>query len=683
MQKSIFIFFCLIVCISLNAQDFQWAIQSEGSGSVEYVTVKKDVSNNVLVAANFTNSVDVNPGAGTLTFNSSGFDDILIMKFSDTGTLIWAKRFGGALMDKVKSLAVDVNNEIVITGYFSGSLDADPGPATSILNSSGVEDIFIIKLDSNGNHIWSRKIGGANSDIATDISLGASHQIICTGTFVNTVDFDPGVGSFPVSSMGLTDGFIEKLDSNGNFIWVKTFGSSHADAANAVAINDSDDIYITGYFKGSVDFDPGVGIASLSSVLSTDDVFILKLDENGMYHWVRQVGGNSVDRGEHIHVDGSGSLMITGTFNTTVDFNPTAGTDLHVSNGGDDFFIMKIDSGGSYQWCNTYGSANNETAGEVDVDGLNRILLTGSFAGTVDFDPGIGTFNLTSAGGTGDIFIQCLLPDGSLNWVENIGGVGTDKGLGLDINQNEELLVCGFFQNTMDADPGIGSTVLNSTSMGDGFLVKFKPCLLYDEIVNQTACDSFLFNGSTYYNSGVYYGTFVSVDGCDSAVTLNLTIYTINTGVGQSGSLLAANQGSAIYQWVWCDSSFTVIPGAIGQYFVADTNGVYAVIIQDNGCVDTSACYAVLDVGINETIDENTYKLYPNPFTGTVTLEGWGNQGVIDVTWYDLTGKILFQSTCDMQDTITMYQPGMLPGIYYLQVKDEKKQIFFKLIKQH
>lgn len=667
---------------NIYGQDFQWAIQSDGTGKVEFVGITQDINNDFIVVANFSNTVDVDPGPALVNFTSSGFDDILVMKFSSVGSLIWAKKWGGGLMDKVSSVAVDSNQQIVITGYFSGIMDADPGPGVNNLSSAGVEDVFLIKLDSNGNHIWSRKFGGSNADMATDLIITANHNLMVTGSFTNTVDFDPGAGSALVSSAGLTDAFIIRFDSNGIYQWVKTFGSSNNDMANSIVENDSLELYITGSFKGTVDMDPGIGTYNLSSVFSTDDVVILKLNEQGVFKWAKTIGGNGVDIGSAVKTDGNGNLILTGIFNNSVDFDPGAGSDIQSSHGGDDVFLLKLDSGGVYHWANSYGDNSNDKTGNLNIDGSNRIYHTGTFSGTVDFDPGLSTFNLNSTGGSEDIFVQRINEDGSLGWAFGMGGVGNDHGWNLTIDITGSLGLVGDFQNTMDADPGPAMYNLNSTSVSDGYLINLNSCLLYQVDTMMAACDSFLFDGLTYFNSGTYAAIMSSIEGCDSTVTLHLTIHTINTGVSQTGSLLGANHGSANYQWVYCDSMFAQVPGAFGQYFVAASNGNYAVIISDNGCVDTSACYSVMDVGVDSELYPNGWLVFPNPFDEYIVVSVTNSEGSMQATLFDVSGKIIFKTNLQMMDMFTMNMPNVDKGIYYLELSSNSVTQFYKLIKR-
>jgi hypothetical protein len=139
---------------------------------------------------------------------------------------------------------------------------------------------------AGGDFVWAKRMGGTNRDIGYSITTDASGGVYTTGVFEGTVDFDPGEGTFNLTSVGSTDIFVSKLDSNGNFIWAKRLGGTGLDAGNDIALDTSGNIYTTGFFHGTADFDPGAGIFNLTSVVDYypySDIFVSKLDNNGNF----------------------------------------------------------------------------------------------------------------------------------------------------------------------------------------------------------------------------------------------------------------------------------------------------------------------------------------------------------------------------------------------------------------
>ena len=173
---------------------------------------------------------------------------------------------------------MDHQGNVYTTGYFEGSVDFDPGIGTNLLTSAGLIDIFVLKLDTSGNFQWAKSMGGNSNDAGCSIALDGSGNVYTTGYFLATADFDPGPGTTNITSAGLTDIFISKLDAAGNFIWVKGIGGTYTDRAQSIAVDNLDNIYTTGFFCETADFDPGEGTSTLTSA-GLDDIFVLKLGQ--------------------------------------------------------------------------------------------------------------------------------------------------------------------------------------------------------------------------------------------------------------------------------------------------------------------------------------------------------------------------------------------------------------------
>jgi hypothetical protein len=192
------------------------------------------------------------------------------------GDFVWAKQMGGTDYDVGQGIAVDMAGNVYTTGYFQGTADFDPGPGSFNLTSTGNEDIFVSKLDSAGNLVWAKQMGGTSGDAGQDIAVDAAGNVYTTGFFYSTVDFDPGPGTFNLTSTGDTDIFVSKLDSAGNFVWAKQMGGTDPDAGYDIAVDAAGNVYTTGYFWGTADFDPGPGSFNLTSA-GFSDIFVSKL----------------------------------------------------------------------------------------------------------------------------------------------------------------------------------------------------------------------------------------------------------------------------------------------------------------------------------------------------------------------------------------------------------------------
>ena len=314
---------------------------------------------------------------------------------------------GGPSDDVASGVALDGSGNVYTVGYFAGTADFDPGPGAFSLTSAGEADIFVSKLDSAGNLIWARAMGGPSSDdAALGVALDGSGNVYTVGSFAGAADFDPGPGAFNLTSAGDSNIFVSKLDSAGNLIWARAMGgpSSLDLALGGVALDGSGNVYTVGSFAGAADFDPGPGTFNLTSA-GEEDIFVSKLDSAGNLIWAQAMGGPSLDQAGGVALDGSGNVYTVGSFAGAADFDPGPGTFNLTSAGDSNIFVSKLDSAGNLIWARAMGGPSSVGAAfGVALDGSSNVYTVGFFAGTADFDPGPGAFNLTSAGGF-DIFV--------------------------------------------------------------------------------------------------------------------------------------------------------------------------------------------------------------------------------------------------------------------------------------
>lgn len=357
--------------------NFVWAKNIGGGGVSNVAAMDIDVFGNTYIAGLYSDSIDIDPGAGVLNLFSNGVWDILVIKLDVLGNLAWGKSFGGSDYDGGQSIAIDTFGNVYSTGSYRGTVDFDPGPGTfNLMSVASNSDIYVQKLDSSGNFLWAKSMGGIGLDEGGSIVADASGNIYLTGTFSETSDFDPGAGSYNLTAAGtpsLYDIFIEKLNSSGNFVWAKSIEGIGSDFGKSIAIDNSGYIYLTGYFDQMADFDPGPGVVNITPTI-WDDIFVEKLDPSGNFVWVRNVGSTSIDEGHALTVDLSGNVYVTGNFQATADFDPNTGTFYETSVENRDAFVMKwsqdicanvalvIDSASGIT-CSTIGFASSYTLG--------------------------------------------------------------------------------------------------------------------------------------------------------------------------------------------------------------------------------------------------------------------------------------------------------------------------------
>lgn len=377
--------------------NFVWAGRMGGVADENGNAIALDASGNIYITGMVCTMADMDPGTSTVNvITPSGSYDAFVEKLSSTGTFLWVKLMGGVDSEEGFGVTIDGSGNIYTTGMFQGSGDFNPGSGTTTLTTAGGNDAFVQKLDNTGAFVWAKSFGGAGAEQGNSITVDGSGNVITTGYFEVICDFDPGLGVANLTTNGLKDIFISKLDASGNHTWVKQFGGAADDIGNSVVADGSGNIYSTGEFSAIVDFDPGAGSTSFTSA-GLKDIYVSKLDGTGNFGWAKQMGASSDDRGSDICFVSS-SVFTTGKFSGTADFNPGAGTTNLTSAGGSDVFIQKLDASGNYILSAAFGGSNSDEAYSLFVDGSGNIHTTGIFEGAADCDPGAGTYTITSSG---------------------------------------------------------------------------------------------------------------------------------------------------------------------------------------------------------------------------------------------------------------------------------------------
>jgi hypothetical protein len=603
-----------------TAQTFLWSKQFGGPGSENGNSCSTDGNGNLVSVGDFSETADFDPGPGTFNLVSNGVIDVYISKLDGSGNFLWAKQLGGDFSEKSYSVATDGFGNVYCTGYFQSTVDFDPGNGVFNLTSVGNYDVFILKLDASGNFIWAKQIGGTSFEEGFSIGIDITGNICVTGYFLGNVDFNPGLGLYSMSANGFRDVFVLKLDPMGDFLWAKQIGGQEDDYSYSLSTDPTGSIYITGQFKGTVDFDPGMASFELTAALN--DIFVTKLDPSGNFIWSKQLGGLSEDEGRAVTIDDLGNVFVAGSFKGTVDFDPGPGVFNLISNGYSDVFIAKLDASGSLIWVKQIGGISSEYCYSIVTDAEENIYLTGNFYETVDFDPSVGIFNLTSAG-EDDIYISKLDASGNFIWAINIGGTSEDFGVSITLDLSGNIYTTGSFKQTVDFDSGSGIFNLTSAGVWDAFVHKMVQCETTFGTDLQISCGPYTWiDGNTYNTSisNVSY-TLPNALGCDSLVTLNLTVINppLNT-VTVVGATLTSDEVGAAYQWLDCNNGNSIINGANAQSFSPQLNGSYAVIITENSCTDTSTCQIVNSVGLNQ-FESYMVNVYPNPSQGQFTFK--------------------------------------------------------------
>ncbi|PKR81057.1 hypothetical protein CW751_05590, partial [Brumimicrobium salinarum] len=510
----------------------KWAKQQDGNVRA----MATDLSGNVFTGGVFAGTADFDPAGSNFNLVSDGGYEGFVSKLDVDGNFQWAFKLGGTSADYVYDVAVDNGGNLYVSGAFQNTVDFDPSVNTVSLTAVDSQDGFVAKYDANGALIWVRQIGGTSQQDAYSVTVDNAGNVYTTGSFYGTVDFDPGAGVENLSAQNAFDAFVLKLDNNGDFIWVRQLKGNSEISAVDIQLDNNDNAFVVGYFHETIDFDPNASNFSMTSSVGFVDAFFMKLDNLGDFVWAKQIGGSGNANTLSISISALGDLYLAGEFKSTADFDPNAGTTNLNSLGNNDAYLAKYDNDGNLVWVNQLGGTDRSAARDIALSANDQVYVTGYFKGTVDFNMG-GTPNSVTSNGQNDVFIAQYDDNGVFVDVNGFGSsTGSDIGFTVDVDVNGFVYVGGDFQETVDFDPRVGVNNLTATGT-DGFVIKLGDCS-NTGTDTQTACESFTWmDGVTYTssNSTATY-TLLNAEGCDSLVTLNLTI---NQPVNHSESVEA------------------------------------------------------------------------------------------------------------------------------------------------
>ncbi|MFK7785104.1 MAG: T9SS type A sorting domain-containing protein [Crocinitomicaceae bacterium] len=659
----------------LYGQQFEWAthIESLTSQVISYdITVGDNGAS--YVTGYFTGVTDFNPAQDTLADTALIQGKTFVAKYTSAGDVVWAKFLNAEGGGKNFGTAIKIHNDQLFIGGGFGAAgptdttDFDPGVGEFKIVPSNFNDPFVLKLDTAGNfvkvaHFAPFVANSAVSCIVTDLTLSQNGDVIAVGRFDGSLDFDPGPGTDSLASSGGDDIFVCKLDSNLNLLWAEKFGGSGDDQASGVALDPLENICFTGNFSSIVDFDPGPGTSELTATGS--DIYISKLTPQGELIWVKQLSGPLNEGGSSIAVDTSGGVITVGTFNGSVDFDPGLNASFIDAGTYYNAFISKLDSSGNYLWAYNVGDAYTRGF-DVATDIYNNIYFSGDFTGLIDINLGPQTQYLETEFSypDGDMFLLKLDQNGTHNWAKHIGGTAPSEIIyGVEVDSNLNVYSTGQFQSPADFNTGQDTLFLYAQIIGtDAFIHKLSNCTQTFSNITVAVCESYLPpSGSILYTqSGVYNDVIDNAQGCDSVITIDLTIL---PGQATSSQISVTSQN--------CD--YYISPS--GNYTFGPT-GVYVdTILNSVGCDSIVTINLTSNITLT-TIVEAACEGYSSPsgnyywvnsgiYIDTLTsVSGCDSLIEIDLTIYSPSNAIVNISSCNQYLSPSGNQIWTTSGVY-------------------
>ena len=325
--------------------DLVWAKNFEGAEYEETNGIGLDNEGNIYVSGYFYTPVDFDPSEEEFMMTSAGAGDGFIVKLTNDGRFIWAKRFGGTEFDLATGLKVMPDGDTYITGNFRGTADLDPSGAVFNLSvAEGSDGIFVLHLDKDGAMVNAAKAGEAvNSIFVGPPAIDSTGAIYISGYFGGQAHFTTVAGDIFMDVTNFYNAFVAKLSPDGFPVWARPLQSDMLSLSYAVALNSYDEPVVMGYFNGTLTLDE---VTLTEANASDSECFIAKLNTNGLFAWAKQFGGiNVIDRCALV-IDSQDNICITSAFDGTVDINPEAGAQqmVSVTDFRDNFLIKMSDS---------------------------------------------------------------------------------------------------------------------------------------------------------------------------------------------------------------------------------------------------------------------------------------------------------------------------------------------------
>jgi hypothetical protein len=739
MKKTTSVVIFVLISIHCFAQlpNWIWAKSGLGTNYDGGNSIAVDLNGNIFVGGNF-DSPSINFGAFTLTNSGNGTSDIFIVKYSNSGNVLWAKAFGGNNDDHLSKISTDSLGNVIFVGSFSSTTITFN--TTTLINNgaNSIFDMYFVKYNANGtNLIWAKSAGGEGYDKANDLVIDAFGNIIITGYFksqtitfdaisLNRIGYDENIyvvkynaignviwaqsaggnlmdvpykiaadsdgniiitavltsfvvyfGTYQLSNPSINyhdNIFIIKYSATGNFLWVKKVENVHHSFGNCWITTDADNnIIVCGVFT-----DPTISFGNFTlsnaGLFSSSDIFIVKYDLNANVLWAKSAGGSNYEFVRSITVDDSGDLIISGQFKSQSIFSaPNILTNSYI--GYYDIFIAKYSSSGNLIWTESIGSNNDDFSGCTSLDNIGNILITGSFRSQNILFGSDTLYNF----GNDDMFIAKLSnsnvytvnqiacgyfnsPSGNYTWtnsgsyldtITNISGIDSIILVNLIINPiNTSISTVSACNSFYWINGQTYTTSNNSATFTYSLISGCDSIVTLNLTINNSsyttddivACNSYTWiDGHTYTtsNNSVTY-TLSNISGCDSVIALNLTINNLDTSITQNGTELTAIDINANYQWLDCNNGYTLLINDTNQSFTPLISGSYAVSLTSNGCVDTSGCFNLIVVGNDHLSSEKGYlKIFPNPNNGKFYINFTEQKIKGTVKVYDLNGQLL------------------------------------------
>ncbi len=414
-----------------------WLKSISGSDYSAGADIAVDVQGNVVIAGVYreTIALDNDPD---YRFANRGKSDIVLLKATASGDVLWMQTIGGAGNDRAFRIATDTNGDIYLTGSFERVLNFSPTDNTHTLESAGKEDVFLAKFDSDGNILWSQSAGGALSDQGIGLSVSADGMVYISGFFESAATF----GNQRIESHGQLDAYLAQFDAAGTLKWVRALGGEKRDLASGIAADSKGRVYVTGVTRGPapmLNIDPA---RIMGAPHGQDDLFLARFTSAGTLDMLTYSGGRGFDAANTLTVDSQDNVYIAGFFEDEAAITDFSGSAKLMRGQSFDLFVTKYNSDGSLAWSNTAGGDQWDNAYDIDVDLQGNVFVTGLFRKGADFTG--NTEHDLEGLGEANAFVARYKINGALDGLKSIDGAKSE-GAGIAVDVFGNVFLTGVF----------------------------------------------------------------------------------------------------------------------------------------------------------------------------------------------------------------------------------------------
>lgn len=510
-----------------------------------------------------------------------------VWKLDTSGNLIWNKVFStipkfNSGTSEILNVAIDTAQNIVLLGEFTDSLDSDPSLSKHWLTSGSITntDLFLIKLDSLGNRIWSQSIHGPSNELTFGLQINHSNQLFISGVAGAFTDFDTDT-SFHYLDTSATSpiSFLASYSADGHYRWVANLN------APQLGVTHENTILVCGKLQATPNLNP-FGNPVTPAISYSPDTYLASYDSMGNLLWYKTFRCSAfIDElsFNDLSIASDQSIFIAGHYAYTVDFDPDLAI-IH-SDSISSAFLLKLDSIGRF----------------ISVKGFNQ---PNSQSPRVE------------------------IQDQTLNSNDEIVVCG-------------RLINIFLSADSSDLNPDANQTSLYFPSgTADGFLLNLTNCTqhIFDTVY---VCDSVVLGTQVYFTNQIYNSVYPSSSNCDTTRNLFYQILHLDTSILQLGSQLKASDSNAHYQWIQCNP-LLVLLNDTNQTFTPSNNGYYAVILSNASCMDTSACVYFQSTGLPNSTQASQVSIYPNPVSNILKISVAPDEKIQGKQVWNAQGQLVY-----------------------------------------